>query len=255
MAADLLVRNVRPLGGDLADILISAGRIERGPTPDGVTVLDGGGRIALPGLVEAHTHLDKSLLDLSWYRNEVGPRLIDKIENERKVRKTLPIDPRRQSQHQACLSVTHGSTFIRSHVDVDTECGVAGVEGVMAPMVSTVEECEALIAACLYPPRGRRGSGPRRASNYYRDAAEYMALANDTIFIMPQVENIATIDVIDEFLAVPGIDAVAIGPNDMSGTAGVFGVACGFGAAFVVSVLACGVVAPLLASVIAGAWA
>ena len=82
MAADLLVRNVRPLGGDLADILISAGRIERGPAPAGVTVLDGGGRIALPGLVEAHTHLDKSLLGLPWYRNEVGPRLIDKIEND-----------------------------------------------------------------------------------------------------------------------------------------------------------------------------
>ena len=84
MAADLLVRNVRPLGGDLADILILAGRIARGPAPAGVPVLDGGGRIALPGLVEAHTHLDKSLLGLPWYRNEVGPRLIDKIDNERR---------------------------------------------------------------------------------------------------------------------------------------------------------------------------
>jgi len=132
MPADLLVNNVRPLGGDLADILILAGRIARGPAPAGVHVLDGGGRIALPGLVEAHTHLDKSLLGLPWYRNEVGPRLIDKIENERKVRKGLPIDPRQQSERQAHLSVSHGSTFIRSHVDVDTECGVAGIEGVMA---------------------------------------------------------------------------------------------------------------------------
>ena len=49
-----------------------------------------------------------------------------------------------------------------------------------------------------------------------------MAIANDAIFIMPQIENIATIDVLDEFLAVPGIDAVAIGPNDMSGTTGFF---------------------------------
>ena len=39
---------------------------------------------------------------------------------------------------------------------------------------------------------------------------------------MPQIEDIATIDILDEFLAVPGIDAVAIGPNDMSGTAGLF---------------------------------
>jgi cytosine deaminase len=133
MAADLLVLNVRPLGGDLENILISAGRIARGPAPPAVPVLDDGGYIALPGLVEAYTHLNKSLLGLPWYRSEVGPRLIDKIENERKVRKTLPIDPRRQSERQACLSVSHGSTFIRSHVDVDTECGVAGVERVMAP--------------------------------------------------------------------------------------------------------------------------
>ena len=42
------------------------------------------------------------------------------------------------------------------------------------------------------------------------------------IFVMPQIENIATVDILDEYLAVPGIDAVAIGPNDMSGTAGVF---------------------------------
>src|SRR4051794_6749087 len=116
MAADLLVRDVRPLGGNLSDIVISAGRIVHGPAPIDTPVLDGGGRIALPGLVEAHTHLDKSLLGHPWYRNEVGPRLTDKIENERKVRKTLPIDPRRQSELQARLSVSHGSTYIRSHV-------------------------------------------------------------------------------------------------------------------------------------------
>ncbi len=132
MAADVLIHNVRPLGSDPVDILILAGRIARSPAPTGITVLDGAGRIALPGLVEAHTHHEKSLLGLPWYRNEVGPRLIDRIENERRVRKTLPIDPRQQSERQALLSVSHGSTFIRSHVDVDTECGVAGIEGVMA---------------------------------------------------------------------------------------------------------------------------
>lgn len=97
-----------------------------------------------------------------------------------------------------------------------------GVEGILAPMVATVEECRSLVAACKYPPDGRRGIGPRRASNYYRDIGDYLARANEAIFVMPQIENIATLDVLDDFLAVPGIDAVAIGPNDMSGTAGVF---------------------------------
>ena len=44
----------------------------------------------------------------------------------------LPIDPARQSHRHATLAVSHGSTFIRTHVDVDTDCGVAGIEGVMA---------------------------------------------------------------------------------------------------------------------------
>ena len=132
MTADLLVRNVRPLGGDLTDVHIRNGRVVAEPPLPGTPTLDGDGRIALPGLVEAHTHLDKSLLGLPWYRNEVGPRLLDKIENERRVRATLPIDPRRQSELQARQSVGHGSTFIRSHVDVDTECGVSGIEGVIA---------------------------------------------------------------------------------------------------------------------------
>ena len=65
-AADVLVRNVRTLGGDLTDVAILAGRIASGPAMAGLPVLDGGRRIALPGLIEAHTHLDKSLLGLPW---------------------------------------------------------------------------------------------------------------------------------------------------------------------------------------------
>ena len=97
-----------------------------------------------------------------------------------------------------------------------------GVEGIMAPMVRTVEECRELVRSCKYPPAGGRGFGPRRASNYYRDIDSYVAAANDAIFVMPQVEDIATVGIIDDFVKVPGIDAVAIGPNDLSGTTGLF---------------------------------
>ncbi len=129
---NLLIRNVRPLGGEATDLHVTDGRFAAAAAPAGTEVLDGDGRIALPGLVEAHTHLDKSLLGHRWYRNEVGPRLIDKIDNERAVRRSLPIDPRQQSARQAALSVSHGTTHIRTHVDVDTECGVTGIEGVFA---------------------------------------------------------------------------------------------------------------------------
>ena len=67
MADDLLVSNVRPYGAEPTDILIRAGHIAAvgmtTPTA-GVPVLDGMGKLVLPGLVEAHTHLDKSLLGL-----------------------------------------------------------------------------------------------------------------------------------------------------------------------------------------------
>jgi len=98
-----------------------------------------------------------------------------------------------------------------------------GIEGILAPMVRTSEEARALVAACRYPPDGTRGFGPRRASNYYRDLKTYVERANDAIFVMPQIEDIKTVDVLDEFMSVPGLDGICLGPNDLSGTAGHLG--------------------------------
>lgn len=131
MNHDLLIRNARLQGAPPHDIAIRAGRFTGKPLPPGTPALDAAGRLALPGLIEAHTHLDKTLWGTGWYRNEVGPTLIDKIENERAYRRHPGIDPRRQSERQARLALSHGTTAIRSHVDVDTECDLAGMEGVL----------------------------------------------------------------------------------------------------------------------------
>ena len=67
MARDLLLRNVRPMGGAAQDLLIRDGRIREIADAiymDGIPVEDCGGAIALPGLVEGHNHLDKTLLGL-----------------------------------------------------------------------------------------------------------------------------------------------------------------------------------------------
>lgn len=129
----MLLRDVRPWGGAPTDIAIAEGRIAAIGTglPGDGEVIEGRGRIAIPGLVEAHTHLDKNMLGLPWYRNEVGPRLIDMIDNERRNKRRLDIDPARQSARQALRSLALGSTHIRSHVDVDTDHGLWGIEGVM----------------------------------------------------------------------------------------------------------------------------
>jgi cytosine deaminase len=135
MSHDLFIRNVRPMAGAAADVHIQAGRIAAiGPNltaPAGVEVLDGAGAILTPGLVEAHTHLDKSLWGMGWRPHDAGPRLIDKIDNERRLKKLINIDPARQSARQVVQSSRMGSTAIRSHVDVDTEIGLWGMEGVL----------------------------------------------------------------------------------------------------------------------------
>jgi cytosine/adenosine deaminase-related metal-dependent hydrolase len=134
MPQDLLLKNVRPMGGEATGLLIRAGRIARiapDQTAEGVAVEDGGGALLIPGLVEAHTHLDKTLWGMGWVPNSAGPRLIDKIDNERKLKLELGIDPARQSARQVVQSIRKGSTHIRTHVDVDVAVGVSGIEGLL----------------------------------------------------------------------------------------------------------------------------
>ena len=155
MTGNLLIRNVRPWGAPATDLLIQGGHIARiGPDlPAGSTpVEDGGGCVALPGLVEAHTHLDKSLWGMGWRPHQAGPRLIDKIETERRLKREWNIDPKRQSARLAVLALGHGSTAIRSHVDIDTDVGLRGFEGVATTREEYRDEVDIEIVA--FPQSG-----------------------------------------------------------------------------------------------------
>ena len=136
MSTELLIRNVRPLAGEAADVLARDGRIAavgraQTPTTPDATVIDGEGRLLFPGFVDAHTHMDKTLIGLPWHRHDVGPGILDKIEHERRLRREESIDPFAQSSRQARLAIAAGTTHIRTFVDIDTEWGLAGFEGVL----------------------------------------------------------------------------------------------------------------------------
>jgi 4-hydroxy-2-oxoheptanedioate aldolase len=90
----------------------------------------------------------------------------------------------------------------------------AGVYGVICPMVSTREQAEALVAACKYPPRGYRSWGPVRALLYA--GADYGARANEDLVVMPMIETAEALKNLDDILSVPGVDAVYVGPADLS---------------------------------------
>jgi 4-hydroxy-2-oxoheptanedioate aldolase len=90
----------------------------------------------------------------------------------------------------------------------------AGVYGVICPMVNTPEEAEALVRAAKYPPRGYRSWGPVRALFYA--GADYAQHANDELVVMPMIETAEALKNLDDILRIPGIDAVYVGPSDLS---------------------------------------
>ena len=92
-----------------------------------------------------------------------------------------------------------------------------GAMGIVAPMVMGPDEARSIVAACKYPPIGNRSvGGGLHALNFGATAEEYYARADDEILVIIQTEHIKAIDVADETYAVPGIDAVFVGPNDLA---------------------------------------
>ncbi len=90
----------------------------------------------------------------------------------------------------------------------------AGAYGVICPMVSTREQAQQLVAWTTYAPRGARSFGPVRALLY--GGADYPAQANDTIVRFAMIETAQALDNLDAILSVEGLDAVYVGPSDLS---------------------------------------
>jgi 4-hydroxy-2-oxoheptanedioate aldolase len=90
----------------------------------------------------------------------------------------------------------------------------AGAYGVICPMVNTREDAQRLVAYTHYAPRGTRSFGPIRATLYA--GADYAEKANDTIVVFAMIETAQALDNLDAILSVEGLDAIYIGPSDLS---------------------------------------
>ncbi|MGB2754744.1 MAG: aldolase/citrate lyase family protein [Phycisphaerae bacterium] len=99
----------------------------------------------------------------------------------------------------------------------------AGAYGLIFPMVNTPEDARRAVAAVKYPPQGARGFGLGRAQDFGFGSKDYFARANQETIVVVQVEHIEGVRHIDAILEVEGIDAVFIGPYDLSGSLGVPG--------------------------------
>jgi 4-hydroxy-2-oxoheptanedioate aldolase len=90
----------------------------------------------------------------------------------------------------------------------------AGAYGVICPMINSREDAQKLVAYTHYAPRGTRSFGPVRALLY--GGADYPQHANDTIVTFAMIETAAALDNLDDILSVEGLDAIYIGPSDLS---------------------------------------
>lgn len=90
----------------------------------------------------------------------------------------------------------------------------AGANAVIVPMVNTVEQAEAAVSYAYYAPMGSRSWGPARTS--MRQAGYNPQSANDTNLLIPMIETTQALGNLDAILAVDGVDAIYVGPADLS---------------------------------------
>ena len=128
-----LLADVRLADGRNADIRMAKGVIDAiGPSLDagGAEVIDGGGLLALPGMIDGHVHLDKTLTGLPWMPYPAGPGRASRIATERGLRAQLP-PPAERASNLVRQAVAAGTTAFRSHADIGPDIGLRHVEALL----------------------------------------------------------------------------------------------------------------------------
>jgi 2-keto-3-deoxy-L-rhamnonate aldolase RhmA len=98
-----------------------------------------------------------------------------------------------------------------------------GAYGLIIPLVNSKEDAIKAVSSAKYPPIGTRGIGPRRASNYYQAFSDYVKSADTEVMVIIQIEHVDAVKNLDEILSVKGIDAIFIGPADLTASMGLLG--------------------------------
>ena len=128
-----LLADVRLADGGIADLRMAEGVIDAiGPGLEaaGAEVIDGGGLLALPGMIDGHVHLDKTLTGLPWMPYPAGPDRASRIATERGLRAQLP-PPAERAANLVRKAIAAGTTAFRSHADIGPDIGLRHVEALL----------------------------------------------------------------------------------------------------------------------------
>ena len=156
MVGDLLLRDVRPWprqpGTSSVDVLIHDGRIATGQPPPGVAVAEGGGGVLLPAFTDAHAHLDSTRLGLPFRPHTAGAGLAGLIGNDRANWRSAGGSVSERATSTLGATIASGATTVRSHAQVDTDCGLERLEGVLAARQAHTERADVQVVA--FPQSG-----------------------------------------------------------------------------------------------------
>lgn len=119
--------------------------------------------------------------------------------------------------HSLVRPPVNDTVVIKQYLDL-------GVQNLLIPMVNSVAEAEAAVAATRYPPLGIRGVGSAlaRAARWNR-VPGYLAKAEETISLTVQIESSNAVEAVEDILQVDGVDAIFVGPSDLAASFGLLG--------------------------------
>jgi 2-dehydro-3-deoxyglucarate aldolase len=109
-----------------------------------------------------------------------------------------------------------------SHLKDAKDALDAGAGGIIIPMIETAEQLQSIIQYACWPPEGIRGVGFSRANLFGKYFTEYREEARKTL-IIAQIEHINAVNNLEKILKVPGLDAIIIGPYDLSASMNITG--------------------------------
>ena len=131
---DAFLTNCGLADGRVVDIGIADGKITivgEGAAPtssNSAPALDIDGDLVLPGLVDGHMHLDKTLTGLPWMRHAAGPTRMSRIETDKTILPYLPLSTDERAGNLIRECVARATCHLRTHVDIDLESGLAKLE-------------------------------------------------------------------------------------------------------------------------------
>ncbi|TVR46122.1 MAG: 2-dehydro-3-deoxyglucarate aldolase [Rhodobacteraceae bacterium] len=99
----------------------------------------------------------------------------------------------------------------------------AGARSLMFPFIQSADEARAAIAATRYPPQGTRGVAAMHRASRFGTMPDYLARANDRVAVILQLETPEAVALLPQIAALDGVDAVFVGPGDLSASMGLMG--------------------------------